>query len=138
MDTLLSILFFLLSLVGVDVGGTTYVTRTTSDGATTLESRAEVKSGVARFECVRSATGQCHYTVLPPECAGPSRLAPWPAHRCPRDAMKRFAVDAGASHSVAGLARFRLCVQGDADAPCKDGTDAAGEAAGEVRETAAL
>lgn len=112
MDTLLAILFQLLALAGVDVGGATFVNRATSNGTTTLESRAEVSSGVARFQCMRSATGHCHYAVLPARCTGAGR-APWPTSRCPTDAVERFSLAAGESRRVAGLARFELCVGGD-------------------------
>jgi hypothetical protein len=118
MDTLLSILFFLLSLAGVDVGGTTYVTRATSDGATSLESRAEVKSGVARFECIRSDSGRCHYTVLPRECARRGGRAAWPVGRCPAPAVRRFSIEAGKARDIAGLGTFGLCVDSAAGAPC--------------------
>jgi hypothetical protein len=102
----------------VDVGGTTYVTRTTSNGATTLESRAEVKSGVARFECIRSASGHCHYTVMPAECARTRVRAPWPVDPCPAQDVRRFALVAGDARSVAGLSAFRLCVDTLADGTC--------------------
>jgi hypothetical protein len=110
MNTFLAIVYFLLSLVGLDVGTSTFVDRSSRDGATTLESRAQVTSGVARFECVRSASGQCHYTVFPRGCATARRLPAWPATRCPDKAVERFAVASGASHEVAGLTGFGLCV----------------------------
>jgi hypothetical protein len=110
MNTFLAIVYFLLSLVGLDVGSSTFVDRSSRDGATTLESRAQVASGVARFECVRSASGQCHYTVFPQRCATARRPLAWPATRCPGKAVERFAVASGASHEVAGLTGFGLCV----------------------------
>lgn len=110
MNTFLAIVYFLLSLVGLDLGSSTIVDRSSRDGATTLESRAQVASGVARFECVRSASGQCHYTVFPDKCAGSRRTLAWPATRCADDRVERFAVASGASHEVAGLAGFHLCV----------------------------
>jgi len=113
MNTFLAIVYFLLSLVGLDVGTSSFVDRNSRDGATTLESRTQVASGVARFECVRSASGRCHYTVLPPGCARAGRV-PWPARRCPGQAIDRFSLAAGESRRVAGLARFELCVDGHA------------------------
>jgi hypothetical protein len=110
MNTLLAILYFVLSLVGLDAGTSTFVDRSSRDGATTLESRAQVSSGIARFECLRSASGQCHYTVFPRECASARLLLAWPTTRCPGNAVERFAVASGASHEVAGLTGFRLCV----------------------------
>lgn len=110
MNTLLAIVYFVLSLVGIDAGTSTFVDRSSRDGATTLESRAQVVSGVARFECVRSASGQCHYTVFPQECAAARRPLAWPMTPCPDIAVERFAVATGASHQVAGLTGFRMCV----------------------------
>jgi hypothetical protein len=110
MNTFLAIVYFLLSLAGLDVGSSTFVDRSSRDGATTLESRAQVTSGIARFECVRSASGQCHYTVFPSACAGTRRPLPWPATRCADNRVERFAVTSGASREVAGLRDFRLCV----------------------------
>lgn len=110
MNTFLTIVYFLLSLVGLDVGSSTFVDRGSRDGATTFESRAQVASGVARFECVRSASGQCHYTVFPRGCTDTRRPLAWPAPRCADAAVERFAVASGASHEVVGLAGFHLCV----------------------------
>jgi hypothetical protein len=110
MNTFLAIVYFLLSLVGLDAGTSTIVDRSSRDGATTLESRAQVASGVARFECVRSASGQCHYTVFPGRCAGTRRPLAWPTGRCPDNTIERFAVASGASHEVTGLTGFHLCV----------------------------
>ena len=36
----------------------------TADGIEALYSRADVHAGVARFECVRSISGRCHYAVF--------------------------------------------------------------------------
>jgi hypothetical protein len=110
MNPLLAILYFVLSLVGLDAGTSTFVDRSSRDGATTLESHAQVTSGIARFECVRSASGQCHYTVFPRGCATARRPLAWPATRCPGNAVERFAVASGASREVAGLTGFHLCV----------------------------
>lgn len=113
MNTFLAIVYFVLSLVGLDAGSSSFVDRSIRDGATTLESHARVSSGVARFECVRSASGRCHYTVFPRECAGTRRPLPWPAWpvaRCDEAGVARFAVEAGANHEVAGLAGYRVCV----------------------------
>lgn len=110
MNTFLAIVYFLLSLVGLDVGSSTFVDRGSDDGATTFESRAQVASGVARFECVRSASGQCHYTVFPRGCAGPRRPLAWPAARCADGRIERFTVASGTRHEIAGLGGFHLCV----------------------------
>jgi hypothetical protein len=115
MNTFLAIVYLLLSLLGLEAGSRSFVDRNARDGATILESRAEARPGLARFECVRSASGRCHYTVLPARCVrgwGP----PWPVGRCPVQPLESFSLAAGEVRHVAGLARFELCVDGDASA----------------------
>ena len=106
---LMAWLAFALSLFGVDIGGSTFVTRTVVDGAEVLYSRATAEAGSARFECVRSASGQCHYTVYPRAC-GPDDCEP----------LKRFVLANGDSRQVAGLHRFQLCVSADDATPGSD------------------
>jgi hypothetical protein len=59
---------------------------------------------------MRAQRGQCHYTVFPRGCTTPRRPLAWPAPRCAVAGVERFAVASGASHEVAGLIGFRLCV----------------------------
>jgi len=61
-----------------------------------------VQDGVARFNCVESSSGSCHYTLYPDACAGKAdcQLAP----------LQRFTVARGESHQIAGLVDFRPCV----------------------------
>lgn len=115
---LMALLYFVLSLFGCDPGGSTYVTRTVVDGADTLYSRATTQAGVARFECLRSTSGQCYYTVLPRECA-PATTAKTPTSRaalCPSEPIERFAIAKGDSRQIAGLQGFRLCVSAEGGA----------------------
>jgi len=107
---LTALLYFVLSLFGVDIGGSTFVTRSSVDGADVLHSRATARAGVARFECLRSASGQCHYTVYPPDCAPPSDAPGKNASGCSPEPLKRFALADGESRQVSGLHEFRLCV----------------------------
>jgi hypothetical protein len=46
----------------------TAITRTTANGVDTLYSKRTVVDGVARFQCMASRSGQCHYLVLDPAC----------------------------------------------------------------------
>lgn len=110
MDRLLALLYFLLSLFGIDTGTTTLVQRGGHDDAGAFFSRTTVQAGIARFDCVRSASGRCHYTVLPPRCAHTSVTS----MRCP---PKRFVLDSGTSRQVLGMARFRLCAGSEAAKP---------------------
>jgi hypothetical protein len=108
MDKLTALLYFVLSLLGLDTGGNTLVHRTSIDGADTLHSRTTVQAGIARFECLRSASGRCHYLVLPRDCT--SAPAPERAAGCESRPVERFALEKGDSRQIAGLQNFRLCV----------------------------
>ena len=101
MSKFIALLQFLLALSGCSVGGTTYSNRIDSDREQ-LTSKARVQDGVARFDCVESSTGSCHYTLYPEACSGKAdcQLAP----------LQRFIVARGESHQVAGLIDFRPCV----------------------------
>lgn len=111
MNTLIALIYFVLSLYGVDIGGSTMVHRSYVDGADTLYSRVVAHPGLARFDCLRSASGQCHYTLVPRGCEAPARLLPaTPVELCRPAPVARFAVAPGDSRKVAGLQRFHVCV----------------------------
>ena len=109
MNTLLALCAFVLSLAGVDLGAGTFVHQLREGGAELLHSRAVVQAGVGHFECVRSASGRCHYTVYPRGCE--------PSAECGEHPLRRFALDSGDSRQVTGLAHVRLCVGPDDPAP---------------------
>ena len=106
---LMALIYFVLSLFGVDIGGASYVTRTTVDGTDTLYSQTTTQAGVTRFECLRSATGQCHYTVYPRDCESDGA--------CETKPLDQFALASGDSRQVSGLAGIRLCVSNNETAP---------------------
>ena len=101
MSKFIALLQFLLALSGCSIGGTTYTNRIDSDQVH-LTSKAHVQDGVARFDCVESSSGICHYTLYPEACSGKAdcQLAP----------LQRFSVPSGESHQAAGLIDFRPCV----------------------------
>ena len=101
MSKFIALLHFLLALSGCSLGGTTYSNRIDSDREQ-LTSKARVQDGVARFECVESSSGICHYTLYPEACSGKAdcQLAP----------LQRFTVASGESHQISGLIDFRPCV----------------------------
>ena len=119
MNRLIAIFTFVLSLYGCDVGGSTFVDRTDS-----VYSKVVAQAGVARFECLRSSSGQCHYTVFPRECAAASWWAfvpgAVPVDDCRREPLERFAIAAGNSHQIPGLQRFRPCVSAQDTPPRPD------------------
>ncbi|MGY1426380.1 hypothetical protein [Lysobacter sp. A289] len=113
----MALVYFVLSLFGCDIGSSTYVTRTTVDGADILYSQTTTQSGVSRFECLRSASGACHYTVFPRECSSASQPTNPQLERCESKPIERFTVAKGESRQIAGLQGFRLCVSAEDEAP---------------------
>lgn len=111
MNKLIAVISFVLSLYGCDVGGSTFVLRTGVDGgADVLYSKAQARAGIARFECLASSSGQCHYTVFPPRCAPATRPADPGPDRCRSEPPKRFALASGDSRQIPGVAPFGVCV----------------------------
>lgn len=117
---LMALFYFVLSLFGCDVDGSTFVTRTSVDGADTLYSKAHVEAGVARFECLRSASGRCYYTVFPRDCASTRGSTDKRADSCLSEPVERFAIANGDSRQIPGLQSFRLCVSAEDGAPGPD------------------
>ena len=117
MRNLIASVYFLLSLFGCDGGGTTLVTRATVDGTDTLYSETRVTADIARFECIRSASGRCHYTLFPRECASAPAQA---ASKCVARATEQFTLAAGNHREVVGLSPFDLCVSHKAEALSPD------------------
>lgn len=108
MTKLLALVHFLLALSGCSLGGTSYSHRVAENGSDALYSKTHVKDGVARFECIASNSGACHYTLYPDACDGKTdcELAP----------LQRFDVARGESRQLTGVTEFRPCVSSDAAA----------------------
>jgi len=110
MNTFIVVCCFVLSLFGWEAGGTTLVHRASADGSDVLYSRTRVQPGVARFECVRSESGRCHYAIYPDDC-GPADA---PAAGCGTAPVQGFALTRGDSRRIRGLQPgFILCVSAD-------------------------
>ncbi len=125
MNRLIALCSFVLSLYGCEIGGQEAVQRTTVDGHDTLHSRVLARPGVTRFDCLRSASGACHYVVLPAACTG---HAAHPGAVDAGDAMetadcsaapaaRRFTLRDGQTRREAGLRAFGVCVSTRRDAP---------------------
>lgn len=69
MNILIALCCFVLSLFRCDGGAIPFVHRAGADDGDTLYSVAYVQVGGVRIECVRGASGQCHYTLYPRGCA---------------------------------------------------------------------
>lgn len=101
----------LLSLAGChEKPSVTSEIRSSRDGVATLHSKATLKDGIARFQCLRSNSGRCHYLVFAGDCqdiaAGES-----PATDCDLQPLDSFSLALGDERQLPGLSRdFRHCV----------------------------
>jgi hypothetical protein len=121
MHYLMALICFVLALLGIDGHGShTIVTHSTVDGIDVLYSRARVVADVVDVTCVRSASGQCHYRLLPRDCMSPQPQATT-ASTCRPDPAQRFTLAAGARRELAGLTGgLALCVGQDGSASHAD------------------
>lgn len=108
MNKLIAIVSFALSLYGCDVGGNTSVQQRSVDGEAVLHSRVVARPGVARFECLRSASGHCHFTIHDRDCGGATGAASGEA--CAGSAVERFALASGHSRRLVKFRDFDSCV----------------------------
>lgn len=102
MRNLIAAVYFLLGLFGCQIGSTTTVTRSVIDGVDVIHSRTRTMAGIARFECIASSSGECHYTLFPSRCASSQ-------DGCTRP-VERFVMSTGETREVVGLPTFRACV----------------------------
>ncbi|KAG1606419.1 hypothetical protein G6F45_013987 [Rhizopus arrhizus] len=100
-----------LSLGGCEKSSTTSITRTQANGVDTLYSKGTVVEGQARFQCIASRSGQCHYVVLDPACSTDAACATPP--------LRRFAGAVGKTEAMRDLPKgFRQCVSPDPIEQC--------------------
>ena len=118
MKTFLAIIMYSLSLFGIDIGSHTFVDRIRVDGADTLYSKVVTQPTGTRFECLRSESGQCYYTVYPRDCtptSTPTSASADPrAQHCLSKPVEHFALAKGDSRQIPALHGFRLCVSAEA------------------------
>ena len=105
MSKLAALLQFLFALSGCSLGDVNYSNRIANGHHDVLSSTARVQDGVARFECTRSDSGWCYYTLYPDACGNGKHCALAP--------LQRFSVARGASRQIAGVRDFHLCVATD-------------------------
>ncbi len=94
--------------------GTTVVMREDIDGSPGFLSRAETLPGSARFECLASASGQCHYAVFAGACGPLAQAVAGTWFACDETAAPtlRFDLAVGEAREVDGLPLdFRHCVR---------------------------
>ena len=111
MKAAIALVLYVLSLCGIDVSNETRIDRIVSNGTDILYSRVEARPNSTRFECLRSASGQCYYTVFPKQCATASGRPPV---ECLTKPVERFALVRGASRRMPSLAPSSVCVSADA------------------------
>jgi hypothetical protein len=100
-----------LSLAGCEKSSNTSITRTRANGVDTLYSKGSVVDGEARFQCIASSSGQCHYLVLDPACSTDAACATPP--------LRRFAVAVGKTEAMRDLPKgFHQCVSQDPIEQC--------------------
>jgi len=115
MNRLIAIFYFVLSLYGCDVGGSTQINHTTVDRHGTLDGKAIVRPGVARFDGVSGGRGRCHYSGFPAMCAprprahaaSPAQAADNPSNHCMGTAVGGFATAAGKRRCTPGRQDIR-------------------------------
>lgn len=112
LDKPIAIALFALSLYGCGPDARTRIDRARRGDADIVHSAATVHAGRTRFECLRSASGACHYTVRRPGCASSTALRVLP--RCAP--LHASTVAERAARDVDGLQRFDVCVGNDARA----------------------
>ncbi|MEP7186550.1 MAG: hypothetical protein ABI767_12010 [Rhodanobacter sp.] len=122
MHYLIAAIYFLFALFGWDGwGAQTIATHAFDHGTEVLYSEASVTPVLARFSCVSSATGECHYRFFSAHCDQPMHTASVPA--CQRKPYHELVVATGNRTELARLpANFTFCVNQDAlppDVPCR-------------------
>ena len=114
MRILVSLISFLFTLAGCDPQpGITTMTFSSVDGVAINSTKARIGDGDARFECLQSATGNCHYLVFVETCAAAKISAADTA--CTTRVLERFTLVAGKTKELHDLpAGVRHCVDHDA------------------------
>lgn len=102
MNKFIALCYVLLSFVGCQQGRTVVV-QSSVNGQDVLYSKVHVNGPLADFQCIRSQSGSCHYTVVSNDCA-PSSVA------CTQP-VADFSVSVGDTRRMASLpAGFQSCV----------------------------
>lgn len=124
MRNVIALIYSLLTLAGcMDGPGTTLVSRSAEDGVETVLSKTRIAAGTVRFQCVRSASGRCHYAVFAGQCTQSVSANGGAAAQCSTRSIGSFDVAVGEERERSDLpGDFRLCVShraGAVDAECR-------------------
>jgi hypothetical protein len=114
MRILVSLISFLFTLVGCNPQpGITTMTFSSVDGVGINSTKSRISDGEARFECLKSATGNCHYLVFVDTCAATEAAAADAA--CTPRVLQRFTLAAGKVKELHDLpAGVRHCLDHEA------------------------
>ncbi len=115
MQMLMSLFTFLLALLGLaPQPGITTLSVSSVDGVQVNSTKAVVNGGDARFECLRSASGRCHYVVFAGECR-PSSNPVTVEEACAGVVVERFVLLAGETRQLRAMpGKVRFCMDHDA------------------------
>lgn len=116
MRILISLVSFLLTLVGFNPQtGTTTLTFSSIDGVGINSSKARIADGDARFECLQSASGSCHYVVFLSSCDKGDARTSTAMGACTTTVVQQFTLAAGNAKEFARLpAGVKHCLGYDA------------------------
>jgi hypothetical protein len=122
MHYLIAAIYFMFALLGWDgFGARTIATHAFEHGTEVLYSEVSITPVLARFDCVGSASGRCHYRLFPAQCAHPAPAA-LPSACLPK-AVREFVLARGDSTRLTGMPDdFNFCVSSHAlplNTPCK-------------------
>ena len=115
MRSLIAAVYYVLALFGCNGTGSTIVTHASVNGVDTLYSKTRIQGDITRFECIRSASGRCHYTLFPRACAATPAATTGSGSKCADQPIEQFALAAGDRREVMGLSAFDQCVRNDAE-----------------------
>ncbi|SFS08820.1 hypothetical protein SAMN05216570_2464 [Dyella sp. OK004] len=105
MRNLLALIYYVMTLVGC-TGGRTIEMHSIADGHDKVHGVVHLQAGVAKFECLGSASGQCHFALFSAVC--PDATAD---KACDAPPLERLALAVGASREIVGLpVDFKACV----------------------------
>ncbi|WP_199096174.1 hypothetical protein [Dyella sp. ASV21] len=102
MNKLIALFYVLLSFAGCEQGRTVVV-QSSVDGRDVLYSKVHVNGSQADFQCIRSQSGECHYSLVNNDCA--------PASIACTEPLAHFTVPVGNTRHMTSLpAGFQSCV----------------------------
>jgi hypothetical protein len=134
MHYLIAAIYLMFALAGFDGwGARTIATHVSDHGTEVLYSEASISPILARFSCIDSVSGLCHFRILPGLCLRSAGASSLPG--CSTEAVREFVVARGDSRQMTDMKDdFDFCVSADslpAGAPCKPEVRAGASAPGQ-------